>query len=122
VLDYADGWVVMGAAKPTLGYPSRTAAVLALRAQRLPTDAIARRIGISPKTVVALECSADRSRQLVADGNQTILFSGELLEDLRPHAARRGISVRQLARLIVETAVDHDLIDALLDDEATRCK
>jgi hypothetical protein len=109
----------MGAAKPTLGYPSRTAAVLALRAQKLPTAAIARRLGIEPKTVVALECSADRCRQLVADGNQTVLFSGELLEDLCPHAARRGISVRRLIRLIIETVVDHDLIDAVLDDART---
>lgn len=112
----------MGAAKPTLGYPSRTAAVRALRAQQMPTAAIARRLGIELKTVVALECSADRCRQLVADGNRTVLFSGELIEDLRPHAAKRGLTVNRLVRLIVETAVDHDLITALLDDGNGQCK
>lgn len=44
----------MGGAIPCLGYPSRTAAVLALRGQGLSTREIAVRIGIEVKTVAAL--------------------------------------------------------------------
>lgn len=47
----------MGAAKACLGYPSRTAAILAMRANGMATGEIARRIGIPTKTVSALEAS-----------------------------------------------------------------
>lgn len=106
----------MGAAKPALGYPSRTAAVLALRAERQTTDAIARQLGIEPKTVVALERSAERCRALVAEGNRTILFPAELLAALALHAAKRGMRANALARRLVEMAIEGDLVDAILDD------
>ncbi len=51
----------MAGPKPTLGYPSRTAAVLGLRDQSLTDQKIARRIGITTACVSALECSALRS-------------------------------------------------------------
>ncbi len=35
---------------------------------------------------------------------------------LRPHAARRGIPPRDLARRILETVAGNDLVDAVLDD------
>lgn len=53
----------MGAPKPTLGYPSRTDAVHAMRAQGLDARAIGDRIGIPPETVTALEASASRERR-----------------------------------------------------------
>jgi hypothetical protein len=106
----------MSGPKPTLGYPSRTSAVLALRQERLSTAAIAVRIGIDPKTVVALEVSASRSRQMVREGARTVVFPPDLLRRLRPHAARRGVTVNALARCILETALDEGLVDAVLDD------
>jgi hypothetical protein len=108
----------MSGRKPTLGYPSRTAAVLALRDERLTTSAIATRIGIPEKSVAALEISARRSRNMAAAGARTILFPPDLLSRLRPHAACRDMNVNALARLIVETLLDDNLIDAVLDDRA----
>ena len=113
------GRCVMGSAIETLGYPNRTAAVVALRAQGLTTRVIAAKVGIDPKTVSALENSA--SRASVA-GNRTrrcsnsVEFDYALREQLRRHARVRDLSVEALARLILETVVYSDLVDAVLDD------
>lgn len=48
--------------KETLGYPTRTEAVIALAAQGLDNRAIGARIGISPSTVAALAASAARAK------------------------------------------------------------
>lgn len=106
----------MSGRKPTLGYPSRTEAVLALRRDKLPTSAIAARIGIEPKTVVALEASASRSRVLVSEGYRTIIFSPDVLRRLRPAAAQRDVTVNELVRRIVDAVVDDGLVEAVLDD------
>lgn len=50
----------MGVPKPSLGYPSRSAAVQALQAQGLSNTAIAERLGISSSTVTALGGKAGR--------------------------------------------------------------
>ena len=110
----------MGSAIETLGYPSRTAAVVALRAQGLTTRVIAAKVGIDPKTVSALENNS-ASRASVA-GNRTrrcsnsVEFDYALREQLRRHARVRDLSVEALARLILETVVYSDLVDAVLDD------
>jgi hypothetical protein len=115
----------MGSPKPTLGYPSRTAAVLALRQQRLTTAEIGARIGIPPQTVAALEASTRRERGLSSASEdrgeryRTVLFPIELLRDLRPHAVKRDITVNELARQIVEAAIQGKLVDAVLDDMET---
>lgn len=111
----------MGAPKPCLGFPSRTAAIHALRGQRLSTVEIASRIGIEPKTVVALEVGASRPRRRRPhrpheDMVRTVLFPVDVLDQLGPHAAKRGIHPNHLARLIVSTVVDESMIDAVLDD------
>lgn len=109
----------MGAAKPTLGYPSRTDAVLALRSAGRTTRQIANQIGIEEKTVLALELSAGRPKRHPRPAEQlgrTILFPRDILDSLGPHAARRGIHPNSLARLIVATVVDEGLIDSVLDD------
>lgn len=107
-------------AKATLGYSSRTDAVLALRAQRLTTAQIASRIGIAQKTVTALEHSAGRSRRTPRSSEElcrTVLFPIDVLDSLGPHAARRGMHPNALARLLVEQVVDAKLVDAVLDDD-----
>jgi hypothetical protein len=106
----------MAKGKPTLGYPSRTEAVLALRRQQLTTHAIAERIGIQPKTVLSLETSATRSLRRRSQNCRTVVFPIDLLNALGPHAARRGVSANELARRVVEAALDDKLIDAVLDD------
>lgn len=107
--------------KPAFGYPSRSEAVLAMRKQGHSTSDIADKLGIETKTVFALEHSAmraqKRQRRPAEEHGRTVLFSVDVLDRLRPHAAKRGIHANHLARLIVETAIDEGLIDALLDDE-----
>ena len=102
--------------KPVLGYPSRTAAVLAMREQNISTIDIAKRIGIPSNLVAGIESSARRNHARV-NGNRTVLFSVEVLDALAPHAARRSVSANALARMIVETVVDAKIVDAVLDDE-----
>jgi hypothetical protein len=111
----------MGAPKFCLGYPSRTAAVMALRAEGVPTRVIASRIGIEPKTVTALEASAQRDsrtqrRETELPSWHTVAIDNDVLRALRPHALRRGLTVTALARQLLATLADDDLVDALLDD------
>jgi hypothetical protein len=40
----------------------------------------------------------------------------DVLDALSPHAARRGMTVNHLARLIVTIIVDENMVDAVLDD------
>ncbi|MFO6448637.1 hypothetical protein ACLBKU_15995 [Erythrobacter sp. NE805] len=111
----------MGASKPCLGYPSRTAAVLGLRQQGLTTRQIANAIGISTSTVTALECGSSRPKRERSDYQylgRAVLVPTDVLHALGPHAAKRGVSVNGLARLIVCTVVDEGMIDAVLDDGA----
>ena len=60
------------------------------------------------------ELSVGRSKRRV-ENNRTILFSVDLLDQLAPNAAARGISTNSLARRIVETVFDEKMIDAVLD-------
>lgn len=114
----------MSSAKPCLGYPSRTDAVLALRDLGQSDREIARRIGIEPKTVTALAISADRKRRDSAHGRSErfagtgsgIVLPLDVQQRLRSAAARRRISVHRLAIMIVEAVADSDLVDAVLDD------
>jgi hypothetical protein len=105
-------------AKPTLGYPSRTEAVQGLRRQGLTTRQIAQAIGIENKTVIALEHSSGRKRlpRPAEQMGRTIVFPVDVLSGLQPHAARRGIHVNSLARLIVTTVLDENLVDSVMDD------
>ncbi len=104
--------------KPILGYPSNSAAVVALRAAGLSTAAIAARLGIKHASVTAFEHSAGRRRpQRPSEAmGRTVLFPVDVLAALGPHAARRNMHPNCLARLIVETVVDEGIIDAVLDD------
>ena len=109
----------MGAAKPCLGYPSRTAAVIGLRGNGLTTAQISSAIGIPEKTVIALELGSSRPRREPRPSEQlgrTVVIPTDVLDALGPHAAKRCISVNQLVRLIISTVVDESMIDAVLDD------
>lgn len=111
----------MGARKPALGYPSRTDAVIALRKQGLSTAIIARRLLITASQVSALEASHARSMNKRSDAptkdhGRAVLLTADVHRLLGPHAAKRDMSVSHLARLLIETAVDDNMIDAILDD------
>lgn len=118
----------MPSAKSTLGYPSRTAAVHALRAQGLNTGMIARKIGIEPKTVTALEASAARTRDKLRACTDQVRASRSLIlpitleQDLRFHARKRGLSVSRLAIDLLEHIVSDHLVDAVLDDSEPKAR
>lgn len=107
---------------PTLGYASRTDAVLALSRDGLGVDEIARRIGIERDTVYA-HLAAGRGRgepRLARDtpSQTSISINRCVLAALLPAAAARGLTPSVLARrLLAAIAADH-LVDAVLDDGA----
>jgi transcriptional regulator with XRE-family HTH domain len=105
----------MGKAKPCLGYSSRTACALALQAKGIHYKEIARQIGIKDSTVAALLSGAKRKRPSV-DHQRTVCIDSDVLDALRPAAARRGISVNNLCRQLIGCIADDDLADAILDD------
>ena len=105
----------MGAAKPCLGYPSRTDAVLALRAQGMTNHQIALKTGISLSSVAAL-ISAKKYKRPADLHQKTVRVDNDVLEALRPFAAERGIEVNQLCRNLLAAIVDDELANAILDD------
>lgn len=103
----------MGKAIPTLGYPSRTAAAVALREQGLKYDEIAVRMEVSTSAVSGLLSSAASRGNRAA---RTIVVPVEILEQLSPHAVLRGIRVNDLVRKILRCITDDNMTDAVLDD------
>jgi hypothetical protein len=94
----------------------KTDAVFALRAEGLRPSEIAIRLGVSDNAVTGLIASRERTlRRSEAEG-RTIVFSRDTLDQLEPIARKRGLHVNALCRRIVETALDDNMIDAILDD------
>ena len=100
----------MPAAKPVLGYPSMTAAVVALRAQGLSAADVARRLGVSVDTVSALERPPRRR------GSRPVRLPADVAKLLQKPADRRGLRVEQLALTIISTVARDGMVDAVLDD------
>lgn len=101
----------MPAPKPCLGYRSRTAAAVALQAQGLKVAEIAAKIGIEKDAAASLLGSAHKAR------SQTLRISAETAARLRTQALLRGMTVKELAARIVDTAARDDLVTAILDDD-----
>jgi hypothetical protein len=96
--------------KPCAGYPSRTAAVLALSAEGKKPAEIEKLTGIKATVVTALRRNAFK---------RCIEFDEDVIEDLAPHAATRGITPTELARRIVLSVLEEDMVGAVLDDGIT---
>ncbi len=105
----------MGIAKPTLGYPSRTAAVLALQEQGYSNRQIAAEIGIAVTTVSALACSGSRTAM---PKTTVIRVPNHIWRDLESDAAVRHVTVQTLIRKLLATITGDGLVDAILDDAA----
>lgn len=103
---------------PTLGYPTRTAACLALEAEGLSSAEIGARVGIPATTVSALLCSARRigEARSAPDACKSVHFPIRLLQQLQPAARKRRVSRETLAWMIVDRVAEDDLYDAVLDD------
>ena len=110
----------MGGPIPALGYPSRTDAVLAMTEAGKSVREIATALDIDTKTVHGLRASASRYRQRrprpSPHADRAILVSRAEFEAARVHASRRGVTPNALLRRLVVVALEHGLVDAILDD------
>lgn len=107
-------------AKPCLGYPSRTAAIVALHAQGVDVAEIARRIGGTTTYVsVTLSRARQSSRHRQALGDEAVVqlrVPQDTANALQGAAQRRGWSVEQLALRLLATIAADRMADAVLDD------
>ncbi len=101
----------MGRAKRTLGYPSRTAAILALREQGLTLQQAADKIGISLSSTAGLVASAQRNSQKL-----TIRIPANVATMIDTAARKRGVRQDYLAVKLLAAVAADDLFDAVLDD------
>ena len=119
----------MGAPIQTLGYPSRTAAVAALRAQGLTVPQIAAETGIAANIVHCLLRSErvhvrrNRSRPNGYWGQvRQIGIPVDDLAILVPQAAKRRISVNELVRQLIFVITEDGLVDSVLDDADAKAR
>ena len=110
-----------GLAKPTLGFDSVKAAVVHLHGQGMGVDVIVHSTGSTSASVRTLLCKNGlrphrQSTAARADQRFFIEIQRDLVQLLRPHAARRGLTVAALAALIIDTVAVEEIVDATLDD------
>lgn len=119
-----------GAPKPCLGYPSRSAAIRALRAQGLSNHQISERTGIPRSSIGALaprEPREPRSRsedeqsrsagyKLGQHGHLSISVNIEIRQMLRPFAAKRNLPLEVFITDLIEKIAEDGLADAVMDD------
>lgn len=58
-----------------------------------------------------------RIRYGLEQNSRSVIVEISTLDRLEPHARRRGISRAQLVRDLLETLLDENLIDAVMDDK-----
>jgi hypothetical protein len=100
---------------------TKTEAARELQQRGLSTLDIATELGISPNNVRSLFYAArcgPRNERSAESLGCAVRFPADVLEALGPFAARRGIHPNTLARQIVMTVIDENLVDAVLDDGA----
>jgi len=98
--------------KPALGYGSKGAAAIALKAQGLTWPQVGNLLGISDRQASSLAC---RTRQRAAKSVRTVELSGNVFLDLEREARRRGTSPDALAAQLLHHVVVDKLYNAILD-------
>jgi hypothetical protein len=101
---------------PTLGYPTRTAAVAALAKQGKSFPEIADLVGITVKQAQNLYYDANNWRY----ERIKVHLRRDLLDGFAQHARKRGINAHELAERILKVIQDDNLVDAILDDMIVR--
>lgn len=99
---------------PTAGYPSRTAAMLALADEGLSEAEIALRLGVAPhrvRYVISGAYARQRDRRAFALPAPTYGL-------YRRAAERRGLTAPELIQEILEVVARDGMVDAILDDDA----
>lgn len=104
-------------ARPSLGYPTRTAAIEALRKRGMETREIADELGTSTGNVIGLEWRAARPRSAASSGRHDpmITVPNDVMQQLRAHAFRRRISMTRLAARILAAVAGAGMVDQVLD-------
>jgi len=117
----------LGRRIPTAGHPTRWQAVAALYFEDgLRAPEIAKRLGLLESTVSSHIDYARKKRGLPPlrkrrpseTAARTVAVPRDVLAALGPAAARRGITINELARQLLEAIADDDIVDAVLDDGA----
>jgi hypothetical protein len=103
---------------PTLGYPTRAAAVVAMDERGLTPSEIAQAIGdgVTANAVRVTLSHIRNGRRRTHAPNRTVVFPVDALDRLKVHAAARSISVNELVRRLIDHIIDDDLVDGILDD------
>lgn len=109
----------MSAGKPALGYKSRTAAVLALRAEGKKTYEIAAAIGISRSSVAGLEASWRKQKGISVPRKELTDLPLDLRAALRPYATKRDMTIDRLIIDLLIAVTRDKIVDAVLDDGVT---
>lgn len=111
--------------------PAKFWQVTQLAQTGVPTHVIARVVGSTVNSVNVMISQgraaginipyADKSdRQHKASGKRrVVVVPQDIMDDLERHAEPRGVTVYQLAREILATAVSENMVDAILDDGVT---
>lgn len=101
--------------KPTLGYPSKSAAIVALQEQGWKLREIGDRLGMTERQASSL-ATRYRQREKRKAGERTLVLDPLLHTDLRRHAVHYGTSVEQLVFRLLMVIVSDKLVDAILDE------
>lgn len=101
---------------PTLGYPSKTAAVIALSGEGKSAREIATLLGERPGDVRRIRNQARRDQR----GRRFAEITADVAEELQAHAQRRSVTINKLAQIILINVVEDGLIEAVLDDANDR--
>jgi cyanate lyase len=100
---------------PTIGYATRTEAVVALRKAGLSTPEIMEKIGADkPNSVYILERQNRRKKDTTKKVRLALVLHEDTLISLNPHAERRDITVNDLCQRLIETIVSANMTYEIL--------
>lgn len=100
-----------------LGYPSLTAAVLAMYEEGMKPGQIAKRLDRQSSQVSSLISNArGRPRMNFRPDRDMINIPLSGSERLRPYADAREVSISRLAAQVLDVVLRDELVDAILDD------
>ena len=100
--------------KPTNGYPSRTAAIFALKAEGRTERQIANELGLARGAVSSMIWKARRRERSEAN-KFPVTIDGNLRSDLEREAKRRGVYVETLVNQLLRAIVSDKLVSAVID-------
>jgi cyanate lyase len=100
---------------PTIGYATRTEAVVTLRKAGLSTPEIMEKVGASnPSSVYCLERQARKKIDTKRKVRLALVLHEDTLISLNPHAERRDITVNDLCQRLIETIVSANMTYEIL--------